>query len=121
MVTSSGYKGIKDVLGSGKVDFYPDLERVDKVQLFGNNFLIQDARYISDWDGEFGTTSFFLVKVKLLSPDQEGREVTTIMGGMALIKQLRKLVDMRKLPVAASLTIAKSGRGNEYYVLDNPT
>ena len=56
MVTSSGYKGIKDVLGSGKVDFNPELERVDKVQLFGNNFLIQDARYISDWDGEFGTT-----------------------------------------------------------------
>ena len=47
--------------------------------------------------------------------------MTTIMGGMALIKQLRKLVDMRKLPVAASLTIVKSGRGNEYYVLDNPT
>jgi hypothetical protein len=112
-----GVKGVKDVLGSGRVEFYPALERVDKVQLFGNNFILQDAKLISDWDGEFGTTSFYLVKVKLI---EDGKEFTTIMGGTALMKQLRKLVDGHKLPVAASINIIKSERGNEYYILDNP-
>lgn len=110
-------KGVKDVLGGDKLEFYPALEKVDKVQLFGNNFVIEDLKLVEDWDGEFGVTSFFLVKIRLA---EDGKEYTTIMGGQALLKQLRKLKDGRKLPVAASLSIKKSDRGNEYYVLDNP-
>jgi hypothetical protein len=112
-----GLHGVRDVLGSGKIGWYPNLPRIDKLQLFGNNFIIQDAKPISDWDSEFGTSSFFLVKIKLIS---DGQECTCIMGGVALMKQLHRLVDARKLPVAASISINKSERGNEYFLLDNP-
>ncbi len=121
MVTNAGVngvKGIKDVLGGDKISFYPDLERVDKCQLLACNFIIQDVKRIDDWDSEFGTTSFYLVKLSI--PEDGGREVTTILGGQAILKQLKKLSDARRFPVAASLAVVKSGRGNEYYTLDNP-
>ena len=120
MVTNNGLqgvKGIKDVLGNTKVEFYPTLERVNKVAVFGHNFIIQDAKLVSDWDSEFGTSSFYIVKLKLAD---DGREVTSIFGGQALLRQIRKLVDGRLLPVAASLSIVKGPSGHEYYVLDNP-
>jgi hypothetical protein len=118
MVTKfGGVKGIKDVLGNGKIEFYPALARVDKVQLFGSNFIVQEVKLISDWDSDFGTSSFYLVKLKV---EADGREVTSILGGMALMKQLRKLQETHSLPVSASLGMRRSERGNEYYVLDNP-
>lgn len=114
-----GVKSIKQVLGGGKINFYPDLEKVDKSQLLNCNFIIQDAKLISDWDGDFGLTSFFIVKVKPVEKDWN-KEVTCVMSGVAIIKQLRKLVDSHVLPVGASLGVVKSERGNEYFILDDP-
>ncbi|MDD5702926.1 MAG: hypothetical protein PHU23_12855 [Dehalococcoidales bacterium] len=116
----NGVKGVKSVLGSDKMDFYPDLERVDKANLTCHNFILQDAKLVSDWDSAFGTSSFYLVKVKLIVSDTENLECTTILSGQAVMKQIRKLLEARKLPVAGTLGIRKSENGREYFVLDDP-
>lgn len=110
-------KGIREVLGSEKIEFYPSLDKIDKISLSGNNFEIRDAKFISDWDDNFGTHSFYLVKVYV---PELGTEYTSIFSGVAVLKQLRKLVDFRRLPVACSLKTVRAGSGNEYYVLDDP-
>ena len=106
-------------MGSGKIEFYPLLDHLDKVQLLATNFIIEDAKLISDWNNDFGVSSFYLAKIKYSDGGQD-KEATTILSGQAIQKQLRKLLDLRKLPVSASLTVVKSGKGNEYYLLDNP-
>jgi hypothetical protein len=119
MNSVNGIKGLKSAIGDGKINFYPDLERIDKAQLLACNFVIMDAKLVSDWDSEYGTTSFFLVKVKPVSKDFD-KEMTTILGGLQINKVLRKCVDGRKFPVSASLNIKKAEKGNEYWVLDDP-
>lgn len=120
MVTNkknNGVKGVRDVLGADKIEFYPDLERHDKTFFLESNFVIDAVKLVEDWDSEFGTSSFYLVK---LTAELDGKSYTCIMSGKAIMKQLRKLNDARRFPVAASLKINKSAAGNEYFFLDNP-
>lgn len=50
--------------------------------LLGTNFIVQDGKIVSDWDGKFGTTSFALLKVRTL----DGQEWTTLGGGKVVCK-----------------------------------
>jgi len=117
-MTMENFKGVKtidQILGKEKLEFYPDLEQWDQEALMGVNFKIEAVKVVEDWDGRFGTSSFVLAKIQL----SDGKEVTSLLGGKVVLKQVRKLLAMRALPVVAMLNKV-SGQMGEYFVLDKP-
>lgn len=108
-----GVKSIKDVL-PGKVDFYPDLPRVDFDDLLGVQFCIRSARLISEWQGFYGASDFYLLMIELA----DGVKATTLAGGTAILNQLRKLTRMRGgLPVVVRLTESE-GQSGKYKIFE---
>lgn len=114
--TARGIPGIKDKLGDGKINFWPDLPRIeDFAALIASTFTILDAKVVEDWDGQFGTSTFVLLKLKL----EDGSEKTTCTSGRAVVRQIKKLLNMKGLPVQATLNmVTAEGTGNPYYVLE---
>ena len=110
-----GIRTIGSALGRDAKDFFPELERVDAEALVGSTFKIV-AIHLVDWDYESGQSGqFALAKVEL--PD--GKFCTTILGGKAVLKQAKKLRDLRKLPVVAFLNLV-SGANGDYRILQDP-
>lgn len=116
----SVFKGVKTVdsaLGRDKVEFFPDLEKYDQEALLGLTFKFEAAKIVEDWDGRYGTSAFVLAKVQL----EDGKEITTLLGGKVVLKQTRKLLQQRSLPVLATLSQHTSdASGNTYFFLDKP-
>lgn len=117
---NSVFKGVKTIdsaLGRDKVEFFPELEKYDSEALLCVPVKLEAARIVSDWDGRYGVSSFVLAKVQL----EDGKEVTTLLGGKVVVKQVRKLLDQRALPVVAMLNSHVGEQsGNSYYFLDKP-
>jgi hypothetical protein len=117
-MTNESFKGTKtidQVLGKEKLEFYPDLEQWDQEALMGVTFKIEAVKVVEDWDGRFGTSSFVLAKIQLV----DGNEITSLLGGKVVLKQVRKLLAARALPVVAMLNKV-NGQMGEYFVLDKP-
>jgi NAD(P)H-flavin reductase len=112
-----GAKTIGQATGRDKDDFFPELERFEHEALVGVTFRINAARIVSGWEGEYGVSDFVLAKIQL----EDGKEGTTILGGKAIIKDMRKVMQSHKLPIIVMLNtkIAESS-GNTYFVLDDP-
>lgn len=106
---------VSEALGRGSVDFNNELQRIDKEELIAANFVILQAKIVEDWESEFGTNSFCLLKIRL----ENGEEKKTLMGGKAIVRQVTKLIRNRKLPVACCLN-RKPGSLGDYYVLEDP-
>jgi hypothetical protein len=113
----NGTKTIDSALGRDKVEFFPELEKYDQEALLCATFKLEAAKIIEDWDGRYGTSAFVLAKVQL----EDGKQVTTLLGGKVVLKQVRKLLQQRSLPVVAMLNSATSeSSGNAYFFLDKP-
>jgi NAD(P)H-flavin reductase len=117
---NSIFKGIKTIdsaLGRDKVEFFPELEKYEQEALLGSTFKIEAAKVVEDWDGRYGTSAFILAKLLLT----DGKQVTTLLGGKVVLKQVRKLLQQRALLVVAMLNNHMSdSSGNVYYFLDKP-
>jgi hypothetical protein len=112
-----GVKTIDQVLGREKVEFFPELEKYDSEALVGETFKLVAAKLIDGWDSVYGSSSFVLAKIQLI----DGKEVTTLLGGKVVVKQVRKLLQQRSFPVVAMLNSQTSeATGNTYYFLDKP-
>ncbi len=105
---------IRDVLGSG-VKFHEDLPRVDKESLVGIKFKLLDGKVIDDWDGQWGTSQFALLKVEL----EDGKLATTLCGGKAVVRQVSRLLKRGYLPgrIWCILNLLPGEKG-DYYLLD---
>jgi hypothetical protein len=108
---------IKDALG-GKIKFHEELDRIDKEKLIAGKFILRDATIVSDWDSQYGTSSFALLMVQL----EDGKSYTTLTGGVAIVRQVQKLLKRGKLPgrIDCTLNSVESENGRNYYVLDWP-
>jgi hypothetical protein len=118
MPNFEGVKTIDQVLGKEKTEFFPELEKWDSEALVGATFKLAAVKIVDDWDGRFGISSFVLAKVIL----EDGKEVTSLLGGKVVLKQVRKLLQQRAFPVVATLRNHKSETsGNTYYFLTDPS
>jgi hypothetical protein len=110
-------ESVKDALG-GKIKFHEELDRIDKAQLVAGKFVLRDATIVSDWDSQYGTSSFALLVVQL----ENGKSYTTLTGGVAIVRQVQKLLKRGKLPgrIDCTLNLQDSENGRQYYVLDWP-
>lgn len=109
-------QNIKEVLG-GSIKFHDELDRVEKNELVATKFILRDARVIDDWDGRWGTSEFALLMVQL----ENGKCVTTLCGGVAVVRQVRKLLKRGKLPGRIDCFLNQLDSeltGQKYYVLD---
>ena len=106
---------LSEVIGRGAVEFFPDLQKIKKEELIGADFVILAGKIIEDWDSEYGNSSFSLLKVRL----GDGMEVTTLVGGKAVVKQVSKLLRERRLPVYVCLN-KREGTYGDYFVLEDP-
>lgn len=106
---------LSEAIGRGAVDFHPDLPKIDKAELVGADFVILQAKIIEEWESEYGTSSFCLLRVRL----ENAEEKTTLMGGKAIVRQVSKLLRDRKLPVRVCLN-KREGSYGDYYVLEDP-
>ena len=109
-------RDIDKVLGREKVDFFPELPKMEQEALMGLTIVIQAARVFNDWDSQFGTSAFALVKFTL-----DGKEATALLGGRVIVKHVNKLLAVpRGLPVRCMLNKMSSQYGREYFILDKP-
>jgi len=106
-------KGIKDALGDGKIDFHPELPKIKFADLLGATVVLKQVRIIDDWDGIFGASTFALILIEYA----DGSLKTSIAGGKAVMRQVRKLVQKKMLPVKVTLNKVPSGSG-EYYLFE---
>jgi len=106
-------KGIKDALGDGKIDFHSDMPKTEFKELVGAQFLIKQVRIVKDWDSIFGASDFALLFIEL----GDGSSHTTLAGGRAVMRQCRKLLDGRLLPVRVKLTMREGAQG-QYYIFE---
>ena len=103
----------KDVIGTGKLSFHPELPQVDFRNLVGHTFLLYQPQMVDGWDGFYGTSNFGLIMVQL----RDGRKATSLAGGIAVVKQLRSLLGKRRFPVRVTLT-EKPGQNGSYYLFE---
>lgn len=103
----------KDIIGIGKIDFHKELPQMEFSELIGVEFLLHRILMVDDWDGYFGTSSFGLIMIQL----RDGSKVTTLAGGIAIVKQLRSLTAKRKFPVKVKLT-QMPGQSGPYYLFE---
>lgn len=118
----SAFKGTKTLskaLGKDKLDFFPALERCPQEVLKGVAFRIDAAKIVDDWDGQFGSSSFVLAKITLYDSTEKANEFTTLLGGKVVVKQVRKLIAQRSLPIVCTLATVQ-GQAGEYYQLQDP-
>lgn len=104
---------VKEGLGDGKVHFFPNLEKIEWKELIGKTFIIQRAQIVENWDSTFGTSDFPLLKILL----EDGHAVTTLGSGVAILKQVRRMLQNKLLPRKAKL-MQKPGGSGDYYNLE---
>lgn len=111
----AGVKTVGD--GRGGKKFAPDLPQISKERLIGVVVKLEDAVIVEDWDSQFGTSDFALVKLQM----KDTTEYTCLLGGKAIVKAMRLSIKRREFPRLAVLdTAASMSSGNMYYYFRKP-
>lgn len=106
--------GIRDVLGDEKINFYPELSRVEFDSLLNQRFKINAYQFIEKWEGTFGVSDYYLLMVT----KDDGNDYTTLGGGRAIVNQISKLSRRRgAFPVVVELH-QRMGAGGLYYIFE---
>lgn len=106
-------KSIRDALGDGKIHFHEELPKVKFEDLLGVEFRIVACQLQDKWDGQFGTSKFYLLLIVMA----DGSRCTTLAGGKAILNQMAKLTARKLLPVRVMLTERDSVNG-PYYLFE---
>jgi len=84
-----------------KIEFYPDLPKLPLKDMLGEVYEITDAQIIDDFDSQFGKSSFALLLCTALA---DGKQYTTLSGGMVVVKKIRYALDRKLLPLFGTIT-----------------
>ena len=84
-----------------KIEFYPDLPKLPLKDVLGEVYEITDAVIIEDFDGAFGKSDFALL---LLTNIEDGKQFTTLAGGMVVVKKIRYALEHKLLPLFGTVT-----------------
>jgi hypothetical protein len=90
-----------------KIEFYPELDKVDFEAVKGIELTIIDAKLIRDFDSKFGKHDFMIVHAS------DGKsEFTFGTSGQVLIKRIMDAQERRKLPLTGTIN---KPEGKAYY------
>lgn len=84
-----------------KIEFYPDLPKVDLKELMDSEHEITDAQVVRDFSSQFGKSDFALL---VLTDLNDGKQVTTLCGGMVVVKKVQYALDHKLLPLRGTIT-----------------
>lgn len=105
-------KRVTEVIGSGDIEFHPELPRMDFEDILGDDWIIRDVQIMKGWETEFGKSDWCLIQ--LAKPDVEGDEgFTTKCGGKVLTKRLTELKAGGHLPIIGKFVM--KGEGDRQY------
>ena len=106
-------KRVSDIIGDGKIDFYPDMKRVDLDDIIGRDIMIMDARIMKDWKSDYGNgvSDWCLIQYQ----DREsGEDCTTKCGGVVLVKRIAELISRKAFPIVGSI-VTQGDSERPYY------
>lgn len=106
-------KRVSDVIGDGKVSFYPDLPKVKVEDILGKDVMIMDAKIMRDWEGEWGKSSWCLLWVQ---DAETGEGSTTKCGGVVLVKRVQELIDQKCFPIIGAIVMETGGEFPYYNI-----
>jgi len=72
-------KDVKSVIGDGRINFFPELEKIKFDTLSGKTFLIWNERIVPNFDSRFGISDLCLLLIETV----DGKKVTTAASGKA--------------------------------------
>lgn len=106
-------KRVSDILGDGKIDFYPEYPRLDlETQVLGKDWIIMDVQIMKEWKSDFGGTSDWCL---ICIQDQEsGQNYTTKCGGVVLVKRMAELKARKAFPIVGAI-VMQGGTERPYY------
>lgn len=84
-----------------KIEFYPDLPKVELKDILDKEVEIVDAQIVADFTTKFGVHDFVLL---LYTELKDGTQYTTISSGMVIVKKLKYALDNRLLPLKGTIT-----------------
>lgn len=105
--------GIRERIGTGKIDFHNELPKIKFVELLASKFVIRQIKIVEDWDSTFGTSEFALMMIGT----SDGKKATTLAGGRAIVRQAKKLLVAHGLPVSVTLNQVQGQQG-AYYIFE---
>jgi len=105
-------KSFTDVFGDG--EFHSDLPKVPFIDTLDKTWILEDAKILKDFNGEFGVhdAGLFL----FVDPENEADRFTTINSGQVVVERLKRAIQERRLPMLCT-PIKLTERRNEYYNL----
>lgn len=109
-------KRVSDVIGDGKIDFYPDMPRTDLEDVLGRDIMIMDARIMKDWKSDYGNglSDWCLIQYQ----DREsGENYTTKCGGVVLVKRMAELISRKAFPIVGSIVTQGDSERPYYNIL----
>ncbi|MBA7567227.1 hypothetical protein ES708_08936 [subsurface metagenome] len=92
-------KSFNDVMP--KIEFHPDLPKLPLADVLGEVYEITDALIVEGFDSQFGKSDFALL---LLTDLKEGKQYTTLAGGIVVVKKVRYALDHKLLPLFGTVT-----------------
>jgi len=93
-------KDVKSVIGDGRINFFPELEKIKFDTLSGKTFLIWNERIVPNFDSRFGISDLCLLLIETV----DGKKVTTAASGKAIKKQVKAFHAAGVWPVKVMLT-----------------
>jgi len=96
-------KSVSDIIPSG--EFYPDLPKMPLTDIQEVTHRLLDVGIIEDFEGDYGPHDLALMLVEDLLT---GEQYTTACSGMVVLKKLKKLIELKAIPILA--TFSKPGK-----------
>lgn len=106
--------------------FHEEIETRFKFErnIAGKPLTLLDARILKDFNGKFGKHDAGLMLFQYVGTDKKGQQIdikfTTIYSGVAIVDQLKKIIDANYIPVDVTVIVNKPGLPNEYLSFEVP-
>jgi len=93
-------KSVSDVIPSAA--FYPDLSKMELRDIQDVTHRLLDVTIREDFESDYGTHDLALLLVEDLLT---GEQYTTACSGIVVLKKLKKLIELKALPILATFTM----------------
>ncbi|MBA7571365.1 hypothetical protein ES708_13127 [subsurface metagenome] len=109
-------KRVSDVIGDGKISFYPEYPQRDLEDLLGKDFMFMDARIMRDWKSDYGTgtSDWCLIQAQEVAT---GENFTTKCGGVVLVKRMAELIARKAFPIVGSIVMQGDSERSYYNII----
>lgn len=109
-------KRVTDVIGDGKINFYPDYPQRDIEELLGKDVMIMDVRIMRDWKSDYGTgtSDWCLIQAQDM---ESGEDFTTKCGGVVLVKRMAELLGRKCFPIVGAIVMQGDSERPYYNIL----